>query len=141
MKKTLFLSAIIAFVSFVAIPSFASDRSVPSRCPKASALRDVRLNVAKRGDDGSYGAFNINTYGTNQRWIFIVGRIDASSQSDAISKANEALPTLSDVMKKPHYDFENNIYVCVYNVGYGYIAGAITTQDADLATRSLRNFR
>ncbi len=141
MKKPLLLSTIIAFSSFIALTTVASERSAPSSCPKASTVKSVRLNAAKLNKEtGNYAAYNINTYGTKQRWVFIIGNIDASSQGDAVTKANEALPTVSNAMKKPHYDSDNELYICVYNVGYGYVAGAITTSDANTAMSELRKF-
>lgn len=141
MKKSFLLSTIIAFSSFVALTSLASERSSPKSCPKASVLKSIPLNVAKLDKEtGDYFAYNVNTYGTKNRWAFIIGNIEASSQSDAVTKANEALPTVTDAMKKPHYDAESELYVCVYNVGNGYVAGAITSSDANAALRAMRKF-
>lgn len=142
MKKTILLPTIIAFSGFAALTSIASERSAPHSCPKASLVRTIPLNVAKsEKSSGSYLAYNINTYGTKQRWAFIIGHIDASNQGDAVSKANEALPTLTDgATKKPAYDAQSGLYYCVYNIGYGYVAGAITSTDGNAAIRAMQKF-
>lgn len=98
----------------------------PSKCPSASALRSGRFVTAEYDDEFSaYGAAqNPSRYGTSQTWGFAVLNIKADSPEQAKKKAQAALPTLVGE-PEPIFSAQDNMWMCLYSIGGGYIAGAV----------------
>ena len=116
-RSSIFISALILLCNLAyAMPP------KPQSCPSVGALQSVPFMMAQPSDQG-YIAFTMSDYSTNELWGFFVAGIDASSTDEAMQKASDAMNTLSG-KPTPLPDEEDDMWLCIYNIGHGYLAVA-----------------
>lgn len=98
----------------------------PAMCPDASALQGVSLDVVQRDKDGTWaGAVISNKYNTTDKWTFVIGKIPASDEGEARTKAADAMTSLKFDMG-PVAVQQFNVWACLYSNAKNYPAITIT---------------
>lgn len=124
MKKLMIITlALLTFSNIsMAVPK-------PDVCPGADAIRATPLAAAIEIDDDLYTVYSQNNFGTEQQWAFFIARIQAKSESEALSKAREALAGLNG-SPTPQKSFVEYEWECLYNLtNEDYIATALYPYD------------
>lgn len=124
--KSLHLNVMMALLGLSVSSAALAIPAKPAGCPSIASIKQAGLTESERDDeDGSYIAGTVNTYGTRDTWGFVVmmNLNQASSPEDALNKARAALPTISG---NPQPYYTDNHWACMYNIGNGYFAGAVT---------------
>jgi hypothetical protein len=123
MKKILF--AMIAWTVLL-MPAFAAT-SGPSNCPLVAEIKTSMTSVNKAyylTDRKSYMVAQVSNYNTPHIWGFGIIDIDATTETEAVSKAKAALPTLAGT-PRPLYVPTQGVWACLYSIGNGYRAIAV----------------
>jgi hypothetical protein len=126
--------AVFLFVSILVIsqPLQAArlKATQPEACPKAEdiisgGLKDILTDTS----EGIYAIGQLNNYNTDYRWGFavIISYDQANSEEDAMQKALASLPSLSGTPIPMAFDDTHTL--CIYDIGDGYQAGALTPID------------
>ena len=119
--KKMFLSALIPLL---AISTAWASKEINYNCPNVELIKSLGLDSTSIYNDGSYYAVSKkDTYGTSHLWTFHIWKIYASSNKDALFKANATLTSLSGT---PQAEYANGFMDCLYNNENGYITDAYT---------------
>jgi hypothetical protein len=98
----------------------------PAKCPDPSAIANVGFDVVEKDNQGTWVAGVMsNPFNTQDNWTFVVGKIKATSQSDARAKATASLKTLKFI-QGPIAIEQYNVWGCAYGTAVGYPAVSIT---------------
>ena len=93
MKLKLFTS-VLASALLAATTAYASPAK-PAVCPEASAIKAGGVELAQKAQDGTWVAAVIsNKYSTKDSWTFVIGKIKATDEDDATTKALAAMKSL-----------------------------------------------
>jgi hypothetical protein len=125
MKKIFFGMITLAVLS---APVFAVVTTGPSNCPLAADIKSSMTSANKAiyiTERKSYMIGQVSNYNTHFVWGFGIIDINAESEAEALTKAKEALPTLAGT-PKPLYIATQSVWACLYSIGHGYHAIAIS---------------
>ncbi len=122
MKKINYLLAPFCALSLTATAHALSPK--PERCPSAAEIKAVTLNQFDDLGDGYFTVFQINNYGTSDRWVFGINGVQAKSGAKAIKKANKALGSLISGINEP-VEYKDG-WVCIYANKQHYMSAAFT---------------
>lgn len=112
--------ALIASTSALAMPP------KPAKCPGVSALQTTKFELAQQDKDGTWVAGSLhNNYDTTDAWTFVMGKINATDETDAVTKAEAALSTLT-FQTGPVAIEQYGLWACGYYTGEGYPAVSVT---------------
>lgn len=102
----------------------------PSHCPSTQAIKSEGLTIAYQLINLYFGAYQFSQYDTDKTWLFGLGLVKSSNQSDALVQGNKLLTKLSG-RPVPELDHAQN-WACYYRVGDNkYEAVAIQTDFVD----------
>jgi hypothetical protein len=125
MKLNMFASA-LTIALFTISTSHAAMPPKPEKCPGATTFQNVAFDAAQKDNQGNWVAGVMsNKYDTKDTWTFVVAKIKATSESDAIAKATASLKTVKFIYG-PLPNEEYNIWGCVYSTAAGYPAVSVT---------------
>ena len=114
MKLKFMARTLLPFAILVSQASFATMPPKPAKCPDASAIRSVGIELVQRDNDGTWvGGVQANKYQTNDLWTFIVGKIPANNETDARTKALKSLNSLRFI-QGPFANPQYNVWVCIF---------------------------
>ena len=126
--KLAIMSLLLAF-----IPALATALPPrPANCPGTRGIINSGLMSAELdSEDNIYTVGQIHTYETPETWAFVIAipvdRVSkTNSIADALQKGRVALPSVSG---SPTPLDINDHWTCMYNVGYGFQAIAVTPVD------------
>lgn len=133
MKKIKYLLAPLCFLTLSTSAQALSPK--PEHCPAVEQIQAQGMSQYEEIDAGYYTVFEINNYGTKEKWGFAMNAVQGNSGEEAVAKANEALKSLiSDPMAEP-MDYQGT-WVCFYFNNYGYMSAAFTpVPDVDMLKR------
>lgn len=122
MKKCLaiLLTLVVSASAWAVVPP-----PQPEKCPAVESIQQNKIVTAIKSSDGSYGAILLNKFDTKEMWGFVIAEIMANSSQEALTKAKEAVNTLT-FLSGPTYFATSNIWGCVYRVEAGYPVLALT---------------
>lgn len=124
MKKLLIATSVS--LAFIAAQATLAMPPKPAKCPGVKALKTSEFDIAQQDKDGTWVAGVIhNNYDTKDAWTFAIGKINATSQQDAMDKAEAGLKTLT-FQTGPIAVEKYNLWACGYYTGEGYPAVAVT---------------
>lgn len=128
---------LLAFLTFLSL-TFTSTASLamplPQSCPNASFIKNVPFSHAI--DFMGYFVGNIDFFGTDSVWIFVMGPISAESEADAMTKGGEIVQDLSG---KPIPELEDGDLTCTYDLPAPYVA--IAQYSGDQMPSSLNDIK
>lgn len=122
MNKKISCLTVLAVIGLNA-PSYAMPPE-PAKCPSVESIKSVGLSYASPDSDG-YMALQINKYNTNDKWLFGLTSIQASSSEEALSIGNQLLSTLFG-SPIPTPISSQNIWACLYQTANGSYGVALT---------------
>ena len=96
----------------------------PGKCPSVQSFIQSGVSDASPTDEDVskwWGIEEKSNFDTDQPWMFFVGAVKAASKSEALSKANAAIPTLQFTSGPEE---NGNVYLCFYR-GEGVSALAV----------------
>ena len=109
------LLASIVTTAVLAVSSANAMPPKPAKCPGATALQSVSLQLAERDNDGLWvvGVMS-NVYDTKDKWTFVLAKIPAASDKDAKTHAAEAMKTLK-FAQGPIPVEQYGVWACAYS--------------------------
>ncbi|MGQ3888451.1 DUF4949 domain-containing protein [Legionella sp. CNM-1927-20] len=105
---------------------FAVTSDKPDACPTVKALSSIGVSNAEFVEDGdAWVTYRpSNSFETADKWTLVVLPIEAKNASEAVSKANKSLPSLT-LLEGPRE--EDGMWGCLYtNNDYSLMAIAVT---------------
>lgn len=132
MKKYL-IASLLPLALFLTNATFAALTPEPQVCPSEAAIKAVGVSRnTVQDDDGLWLTGRRNQkYGTQDSWTFVIGKIPASTASEAYDKAAVAMPSLSFQFGPLNGPLGK--WVCYYSTAQGYTAVAANPPIADSA--------
>lgn len=110
---------ILMLVCFIGLDCQALTKVMPDECPGASTLKSMPFTqVYYSPETRRYQPYAIDTYDTNERWLFAVFVDDIKSEEEALALANEYLSSLYG-KPVPVQDGKGG-YTCLYMTAYGF---------------------
>jgi len=103
----------------------AAQTFKPHGCPSAAKIQNGNFVFAGLNEN-KYTALQFSNYGGTVLWGFGVSKIEADTAAQAIQLAIFALGSLS-YASGPTFSEETHSWGCVYNIGHGYKAVALTS--------------
>lgn len=103
-----------ATAAMIVAPSvFAMSQQQPTACPEVSAFGQTGVTITAQDQEGRwFGLQPKSNFNTNTEWSFIIGAFDARNTSEALAKANAAIPTLT-YLGGPE-QLGQNMWMCMY---------------------------
>src|SRR5580700_11144562 len=93
--KKYFIATSLSLALMGSQSSFAMPPK-PAKCPSINALQSASLEAAGQEENGSWDVGTLhNNYDTNDAWTFMMGKIVANSEQDALKEATASLKSLT----------------------------------------------
>ena len=93
MKLQLLSVAVVFTVIFTPVSFAKNDEN--SICPTIAEIQKAGVHQVARTESGTWNAFNNYLYYEKHKWQLSMGSITASTEAEALVKANTALKTLA----------------------------------------------
>jgi hypothetical protein len=120
------LIASIVSTALLTVSAAHAMPAKPDKCPGANSLQSISFEAVEQDNDGTWAAGVMgNNYDTKDRWTFVIGKIQANSESDAKAKAVEAAKSLK-FRQGPLPIEQYGVWACVYSNAKNYPAITVT---------------
>lgn len=131
-KWFIFVSALVCMSHL-----FAATENNMLTCPSANAIQEGGLMGAMPYFQKSYMTFNLSNYDTSVNWTFVMGRIVAKSEQDALDKGQRLLATLSGT-PTPQQNEEGD-WACLYHTQSPKVVAAAVFSERAISIFELGN--